>query len=120
MCLEVLPIAGHCCPPTGSAHIGWAAATEPRDGINQVFLHLCAEAHAAHELLQEPAVLHLSVGAGGVHSSPLPHDDRRVGHAADDFGGRLERRQLLEKKRAFREFSLCARRTDTPIPQVQG
>lgn len=86
--------------PLPSSHIGWATATEPCDGINQVLLHLRAEAHAAHELLQEPAVLHLGMGACGIHCGPFPHHDRRVGHAADDFGSWLERRQLLEEKPA--------------------
>ena len=93
-CPEVLGTA-YLPLPLPSSHIGWATATEPRDGINQVLLHLRAEAHAAHELLQELPVLHQGVGARGIHCRALPHQHRCVGHAADHLGCWLECHQLL-------------------------
>lgn len=40
---------------------------EPCDSVNQVLLHFRAEAHAAHELLQELPVPPPGVGARGIH-----------------------------------------------------
>lgn len=123
-CTEVYAraAAASCWPPTPSAHVGWAAATESRDGINKVFLHLGAESHTAQELLQEPAILHLGMCARGVYSGPLPHHNWCVGHAADDFGGWLECHQLLEEKLAMypsqppAQQSGLGRSTNEPSP----
>lgn len=88
-------------PHPSSSHIGRATATEPGNSIDEIFLHLSTEAHTAHELFHEPAILHLSVSARGIHSDTLPHHHWGVGHTADDFGSWLERCQLLEEKPAL-------------------
>lgn len=42
-----------------TTYISWSAATQPGHGIDEVLLHLCAETHTGHQLLQQLAILHL-------------------------------------------------------------
>lgn len=46
------------CDPSVT-YVGRSAATQPGDGVNEVLLHLSAETHTGHQLLQQPAILHL-------------------------------------------------------------
>lgn len=50
-------------------HVGGSTATQASDGIDEVLLHLGAEANAAHQLLQELPVLHLGGGQANICSS---------------------------------------------------
>lgn len=43
-------------------YVGRSTATQPSDSVNEVLLHLSAETHAGHQLLQQLAVLHLKEG----------------------------------------------------------
>lgn len=43
-------------------YVGRSTATQPSDSINEVLLHLSAETHTGHQLLQQLAVLHLKGG----------------------------------------------------------
>lgn len=60
--------------PAEPTYVGGAAATQTGDGVDQVLLHLRAETNAGHQLLQQPAVLHLRAQ----FSQHLTEDGRSV------------------------------------------
>lgn len=78
-------------------HIGRAAATETSDGVDEVLLHLGAVPHAAHQLLQQLAVLHFGMGARGIDRGTLPYHHRRVGHETHHLRGAPVLHQFLSK-----------------------
>lgn len=114
-------ITTHHSPPESCTHISWPTAAESGNGIDQVLLHLRAESHAGHKLLQELAVLHLSVCTSGVHRGPLADHHWSVSHAAHHLRGNTVLEQFLqgwikrdsEKERTEREVRTEEERRDT-------